>query len=459
MIKSSTYSLGTKAIETILNLSLLAILARLLEPKDFGIFAIVLAVQALLQPLVDMGLTPAYIKAQNPTVVLQNSFFTLNLMLGIFNVLILLILAPIVSMIYENNILLYLITIFSISVIFNSISRQGYAQLTRDKRFDKLMMVSLVANVITFAISVYFAYAEYGVWVLIIKAISLNIVSAFMIHYFVKSKYKVASWNTIKQFTVELKFGFEIFINRVLNGVFNASDKFIFGKLFGTELLGHYSNSQQIARMADTHIRMPITSAIYSHLERYGDGDKKDFYDKFASIVFLVTSLFTGLLILEGDVLLVYFLGEKWTFATEYIQPLGLFAIGMVFKGIYTIISMSENNMRVQNKRVLGSLALLFFLLALTYYLSFSAYLFIIIFSITFILYWGTFLTKELKRLNAVNNFIKSITFLLITVLVLSGIKYTINQPLIELAIVLVSYISIVIGILYFNYYKNRRKI
>ena len=106
ILKSSSLSLFTKAIETILSLVLLAILARLLEPKDFGIFAIVLAVQALLQPLVDMGLTSAYIKSKNPTSELQNSFFTLNIMLGVFNVLVLLILAPFISIVYDTDIVI-----------------------------------------------------------------------------------------------------------------------------------------------------------------------------------------------------------------------------------------------------------------------------------------------------------------------------------------------------------------
>ena len=98
------YSMCTKAAEAILSLSLLAILARLLDPKDFGIFAIVLAVQALFQPMLDMGLGDAYIKVDNPTGELKNSFFTLNILQGFFNFLLLLILAPIVSNIYDSEI-------------------------------------------------------------------------------------------------------------------------------------------------------------------------------------------------------------------------------------------------------------------------------------------------------------------------------------------------------------------
>ena len=455
ILRSSTYSLGTKAIETILNLILLAILARLLEPKDFGIFAIVLAVQALLQPLVDMGLTPAYVKAKNPTQELQNSFFTLNLALGVFNMLILLILAPIVSVIYEDEVLMYLIAIFSFSVVLSSIIRQPEAHLVRNKRFDILMKISILANLITFIVSVYFAYEDYGVWVLVIKSIAFNISMAILIYYYTKQNYTLRSWNKIKQFTIELKFGLQIFINRVLNGIFNASDKFIFGKLFGIELLGHYSNAQQIARMADTHIRMPITSAIYSYLERYSDSDKKNFYDKFASIVFLITSFFSTILILEGDILLIYFLGDKWTFASEYIQPFGLFAMGMVFKGISTIIAMSENNMIEQNKKVLTSFFIFLLIVSLVYTLGLSIYFFVVCLSFSLYVYWLIILIKEIYRYNKkVIEFIKMLIFVSLLVLTLFYCKQFLQVDIIRLIVVSCIDLGILLSLLFSQYRK-----
>ncbi len=460
ILKSSSYSLGTKAVEVVLSLALLAILARLLEPKDFGIFAIVLAVQSLLQPLIDMGLTQAYIKSNNPSEDLKRSFFTLNLAFGIFNIIVLFVLAPIISIVYENDLLFYLIIVFSISIIFTSISRQGYAQLTRDKRFDKLMNISLLSNIITFGVSVYFAYEGYGVWVFIIKAITLNIVNAIMIYYFTKSSYKITSWKTIKKFTSELKFGFEIFINRILNGVFNASDKFIFGKFFSIELLGHYSNSQQIARMADTHLRMPITGAIYSYLERYSSKDKKTFYDAFANIVFLITSTFSGLLLLEGDILLIYFLGDKWIFASEYMQIMGLFAMAMVMKGILTIISMSENSMKYQNKIDFASLGLLIFIFLSIYYFKLNIIYFVYIFSIIFFFYWLFFFTLEIqKHSNKGMKFIKNIFYLSLIITLLLYVRMFIDYELVCFFTIGIIYEITVFLMLIKEYKKFRSKI
>ena len=448
--------MGTKIIEMILSLALLAILARLLEPKDFGIFAIVLAIQALFQPMLDMGLGDAYIKADNPTQELKNSFFTLNVAQGGFNFILLLILAPIVSNIYDNEILWSLISVFALSVIFISVSRQANSQLLRDKRFDALMKISLIANIITFIISVYFAYQDLGVWVLVIKTMVLNISIMFLIYFYTKARYSFVKFEIIKSYILELKFGLKVFANRILNGVFNASDKFLFGKLFGVELLGHYSNAQQIARMSDTHIRMPFTTAIYSHLIRYSPENKKFFYDKFASVMLLIVSTFGGMLILEGDILLINFLGDKWVFASDYVQPLGLFGVAMAIQGIYIIISMSEDDMINQIKKMTGSIAILFSLIAITYIFKLYVMSFIYLYSISIFLYWTIFLYFELLKYEIKERyFLKTLLILVGLIGSLFYIKSLISLSAIYEVIFIGSlYISIVIMVIHYVYKK-----
>jgi O-antigen/teichoic acid export membrane protein len=414
IIRNSSVSLATKAVETFLNLALLAILARLLDPKDFGVFAIILATQALFQPLIDMGLGAAYIKAKEPTKDLRNSFFTLNLALGVFNVAILIIAAPLITHIYADELLLPLILTFSISVLLNSVSRQSYAQLMRDKRFDSLLKVSFFANIVTFFVSVYFAFQGVGVWVLIIKAIMLSLVSTILLFYFTRTGYNLVMFSTIKRFTKELKFGLEVFLNRLLNGIFNAGDKFIFSTLYGVELLGHYSSSQQLARMADTHIRMPISAAVYSHLERLENDNKRKLYDDFASVIFLLASLFVGTLILEGELVVHIILGDKWGFAGEYIKWLAIFGMGMVFKGIFTIISMSENSMVRQNKIVLASILILMISGFFVYLNEYGAMVFIRIISCSFFIFWLYFLAKEVKRKSVNPRFVSIVILMML---------------------------------------------
>ena len=71
-VHSSFFSLGNRYIQLVLNIAALAVLGRLIEPKYFGIVAIVLAAQTLFAPLLDMGLSTAYVKLDKTGPVVQN---------------------------------------------------------------------------------------------------------------------------------------------------------------------------------------------------------------------------------------------------------------------------------------------------------------------------------------------------------------------------------------------------
>ncbi len=92
--------------------------------------------------------------------------------------------------------------------------------------------------------------------------------------------------------------------------------------------------------------------------------------------------MFTGALILEGDVLLLYFLGDKWVFAADFIRPMGLLGISIVLKGLYTIISMSENKMKEQNILVSISIVILVFIIGYSKIFTIESQAFVYIYSI-----------------------------------------------------------------------------
>ena len=101
-IRSGVYSLLNKGLTIVLNLSGLAVLGRLLTPGEFGIFGIVVATESLFLPVLDMGLTPAFIKLETETQEASNAFFSVNILLGFAVALALALLSPVLVYIYEE---------------------------------------------------------------------------------------------------------------------------------------------------------------------------------------------------------------------------------------------------------------------------------------------------------------------------------------------------------------------
>ena len=455
MVTNSFLILGSKVIIAVLNFILIVILSRYLSIEDFGLFALVVAMQALFQVLLDAGLSPAYIKSNNPSSDLRNTFFTINIVLGGINFILLIIIAPILSMIYSNDDLMYLILIFSISVLISSFGFQGMSELLREKRFFTITKISILATFITFILSFIAAYIDMQVWSFIVKAITMSTATTLLIFYYNGFHHNIVNLNTIKVYIDELRFGYEIFKNRMLNGLFNSSDKFFIGVFSTVGDLGQYTNAQNITRMIDTNIRMSIGTVVYSYIERYSNTSRRNFYDKYAVVVFIATILFNGIIILEGDLLFLHIFGDKWLEASQYIQFFAFLSTGITLKGIYITISMSENNMKKQNILTFYGLMILFMSIIITYLFSLSLYIFIITFSLSIFLFWLVTLYYELKIHNKNSMFIKYVFFIYSIIFILLYLRYFVLANSIEEAVILcTTFITMLLLISYHYYIK-----
>ena len=117
IINNSIISIGSKFFEFFILITSAIFLARLIPPSDFGTFAIIYATYALFSGFLDVGLSQSYIKAKEESQDLKNSFFTINIVLGLITTFLLVISAPIISYIYEDSILFELMLVFSSSVL------------------------------------------------------------------------------------------------------------------------------------------------------------------------------------------------------------------------------------------------------------------------------------------------------------------------------------------------------
>jgi O-antigen/teichoic acid export membrane protein len=411
ILNNSFISVGTKIIQALLSIVSAVFLSRLIMPHDFGVFSIILATYGLFRGFLDVGLTASYIKADRVTQGLRNSFFTINVLLGITTTILLIASAPIISFVYGDAQLFSLMIAFSSTVFISSLGLQGLAELNRAKSFSKLMIINVVTTLGTVLISIGAAYSGLGVWTFIIAEFSRTSLQTGLVFYFnTDNKYNFAKSSLIKVYYKEIKFGAQVFFGRILNGIFYSMDKLLLGNGINANSLGQYKNSQQHARMVDSHLRMPIGSVIYSYIERYSDKDKKSTYFKFGIITLIITMMANGLLFLKGEEIYLFAFGDNWKEASIFIKYFSMFSMGIVLKGIYTTISMSEDKMNKQNALTLISILILGLNILIYFIYDISLLNFVKFFSISIFLYWSIMLTKEFYSFNSKNPFLIYIT-------------------------------------------------
>src|SRR5690554_638922 len=111
-------------VVTILQFAQLSILARHLEPADFGLMAIMMVVIGFSQAFQDMGISNAIIQRQDISHSQLSSLYWLNIVAGVLLFLIVLAISPLVAGFYEEPRITNLMAQLSIVFILVAVGNQ-----------------------------------------------------------------------------------------------------------------------------------------------------------------------------------------------------------------------------------------------------------------------------------------------------------------------------------------------
>lgn len=353
--KSGLFSLLDRVSELGLSFVSLAVLGRLLEPHDFGLFGIVLSVEVLLHPLLDMGLTPAYIKLSKADQGAADVFYTLNLLLGAVIALALIVSGPLLASTYNEKILFPMACAFGLSVFVRSMSQQAFAQFKRDRRFDTVFGLRIGGQVSGLTASIGGAIAGLGAWSLLLKHLAQSIVFALTTRTVLHRTLRIMPLSRILQYKSSIAFGAEIVLSRIVSGFMVSLDKLAYGRLFGISSLGSFTRAFQLARMPDSNLRMALTGPALAHLARMDGERRKRSYQLAFSITILVTSIPCTVLFLDAKSILEWLMGSQWGSAGAYLRWLSVWAVGKVLHGL--CITMFTNEGRIRAWIVLNILS------------------------------------------------------------------------------------------------------
>jgi teichuronic acid exporter len=384
IIKNISYSVVSQILSILIIFASAAVLGRLIEPSIFGIFAILLAIHALLFSIVDFGLTPVFIKLNKVTSEVKNVFFTLNILLGIGYVVLFLI----ISLFIDKEDLIIYSMIFSISVIIISINQQPIANLLRQHHQKKMMIFTFVSTFIAACIAIVLAYYDFGIYALLAQQLFLQMVMYFFLRRNDNHQYSIVGLNAINKYKSDIVFSFHILVSRIINGVSLSYDKFFIGKFFGMESLGLYSKAFQFGRVPNANLGVAFSTPIFSFIVRKSEVEAKKLYPIIGNFIFFIAGNLAMFLIIYGDWFIVFLMGENWIEAGSYLQILAIWGVGKVLHGILIIIYTNEKKMGEFSIYSMISLILNMVIFLGAYFFSKDIITTILYFSISNIIIW-----------------------------------------------------------------------
>ncbi len=298
------------------------ILARFLEPSDFGLIAIIMVIVSLATVFSDIGLGGALIQRRKLRQIHYSSVFFFNLFAGSLLTLLTYLLAPTIADFYANPQLLPVVQVSSLLFIISALHAVQTVILKKELRYKLLTKVNFLASIFSGLIGIGLALWGAGVWSLVIQLISREV----FINVFIWSKTDwiprlAFSFKALKQLW---SYGFNMFLAEMLDTIFEKADYLIIGKLFPAATLGFFHQAKQLNQFVMEYtsgslmsVLFPVLSKIQTDLNKF-----RNVVIKSTGIISFVTFLLLGGLYLVADDLIVFLLGQKWASSVFYFKIL-----------------------------------------------------------------------------------------------------------------------------------------
>jgi O-antigen/teichoic acid export membrane protein len=303
------------------------VLARILDPGDFGLIGMILVFSGFAQLLGSMGFTEALIQRKELRRAHSDSAFWITLALGATMALLLWHSAISIAGFYDEPLLEDLLRVVSITFVIRSFALVQDAMMRRTGHFRTLAAVETIASLIAGLLAIALALSGFGVWSLAWQNVAQACLTAALLwrsnHWRPHCAISVRATRDLAGFSLNL-FGFSAFNYWIRN-----ADNLLVGKYIGPEALGQYSRAYSLMLLPITHFNRAMGRAMFPALSAIQDDRErvKRIYLKANRLIALVTvPTMAGLLVVaEPLVLLLY--GPKWQPMIPILQVLCLVAI------------------------------------------------------------------------------------------------------------------------------------
>jgi len=297
-------------LKAALQLLLLPVMARLLGPTEFGVYALALPTVSFVALLADGGLGATLAREpENSSLVWSSAFwfllcagFGLAFGASLFGVLL--------AHVVEQPRISPMIAMLSLSLVFLVMSVPAGARLTRRRNLGAGAAAELIANLAGAGVAVALAIYGAGAWSLVAQYLSIYAMRAIVLNI---AAFEMPGFEfSMKSIRPHMASGGLLIGTRLSEYIGRVGENVLVDRCFGTALLGSFTFAGQVSRFASETVGNVSWAALYVQALT-GERDKvadihRQFCRMLAGLLFPATMLAAA----AAPELIDLLLGPKW---------------------------------------------------------------------------------------------------------------------------------------------------
>ena len=318
-------SLGASQVASLLAMF---VLARLLDPKDFGLVALAWTVLVYVEQIQESGIGQALIYRREDVEAAAASALLFTPVASILLYWVIFAIAPFAARFLHAPDLVDVLRVLALVLVFRGLAVVPRAILERNLDFRSLTIAESVATVAQIGAFVGLAVAGFGVWSLVFG----NLVGAALqtALYWLRVPWRPSVGRFSFRILRELaRYGRFIGASNFLSVVSNTVDNVVVSRVLGTASLGLYSVAYRLADFPSSaigHIVGRTMFSVYSTLQHDRASFRHAYVRNIQRLALLAVPASVGLFI-AAEPIVATLLGDKWLGAVPALRILAVYGL------------------------------------------------------------------------------------------------------------------------------------
>jgi PST family polysaccharide transporter len=303
------------------------ILARLLAPSDFGLFAMLMPLAAFVMMLQDIGLSQAVVASGNLTHEQTSTIFWINAGLSLLLAVLFALCAPLIALFFGEPRLVAPAMALAGSVLVSGLATQHFAWLSKSLRFGAIAMIDVISTLLGFLAAVAIATVAPGIWALVasvLVAMMAGLVGAWTMARWMPGR--PAPYAEVRDL---LRLGAGLSTFTLSNFFARNADNVMIGRWVGAVELGFYDRAYKLLLFPLQQINNPIGRVMVPVLAKLSDEPHRyrHAYRRTLRLMLLFTVPGVAFMLMLAQPLIVLLMGERWAPAAAIFTWLAIAAL------------------------------------------------------------------------------------------------------------------------------------
>ena len=320
ILLGAVWKFGERIFAQAASLIVSIIIARLLDPSDYGVVSIVTVFFAFANVIISGGLNTALIQKKDADKEDYNTVFSVSLLAALLIYACLFVAAPWIAQIYEKEILVKIIRVLGLSLPIYALKAIVCAHVSANLQFKMFFFATLGGTLTSAVVGIYMAVNGFGAWALVAQQLTNTAIDTLIL--FVVTKLRLAFRINLGKLKTLFGYGSRIMASSLLGVTVNQINPLFIGLKYSSADLSFYTKGRSLPETLSSSMTYTISSVLFPALARYQDDKERllrytRLYMQVASfIVFPVMLCFFAV----SETFVRVFLTDKWLPAVYYIQ-------------------------------------------------------------------------------------------------------------------------------------------